>query len=97
MSFEHVSVLLTETVDGLDIKPDGIYVDGTLGGGGHSEEILKRLDTGTLIGIDQDENALKAASERLKAYGDRFVPVRDNFSNIKEVLKKLNIDKSMGR
>jgi len=96
MSFEHVSVLLTETVDGLDIKPDGIYVDGTLGGGGHSEEILKRLDTGTLIGIDQDENALKAASERLKAYGDRFVPVRDNFSNIKEVLKKLNIDKIDG-
>lgn len=96
MNFEHVSVLLTETVDGLDIKPDGIYVDGTLGGGGHSEEILKRLDTGILIGIDQDENALKSASERLKAYGDRFIPVRDNFSNIKEVLKTLNIDKIDG-
>ena len=86
MNFEHISVLLKETVDGLDIKPDGIYVDGTLGGGGHSEEILKRLDTGKLIGIDQDENALKAASERLKEYGDKFIPVRDNFSNILEVI-----------
>lgn len=96
MNFEHVSVLLKETVDGLNVKPDGIYVDGTLGGGGHSEEILKRLDTGILIGIDQDENALKAASERLKAYGDRFVPVRNNFSNILEVLKTLNIDRIDG-
>lgn len=94
--FEHVSVLLKETVDGLDIKPDGIYVDGTLGGGGHSDEILKRLDTGLLIGIDQDENALKAASERLKDYGDRFLPVRDNFSNILAVLKRLNIEKIDG-
>lgn len=91
MNFEHISVLLKETVDGLDIKPDGIYVDGTLGGGGHSEEILKRLDGGLLIGIDQDENALKAATERLKAFGDKFVPVRDNFSNIIDVLEKLNI------
>lgn len=91
MNFEHVSVLLNETVDGLNIKPDGIYVDGTLGGGGHSEEILKRLTTGKLIGIDQDENALKAATERLKVYGDRFIPVRDNFSNILNVLETLNI------
>lgn len=96
MNFEHVSVLLNETVDGLDIKPDGIYVDGTLGGGGHSEEILKRLDSGVLIGIDQDENALKAASDRLKEYGDKFIPVRDNFSNIKEVLKRLDIEKIDG-
>ncbi|MCH4890214.1 16S rRNA (cytosine(1402)-N(4))-methyltransferase RsmH [Acidaminobacter sp. JC074] len=96
MNFEHISVLLKETVDGLDIKPDGIYVDGTLGGGGHSEEILKRLTTGKLIGIDQDENALKAASERLSEYGDKFVPVRDNFSNILEVLKKLEIHKIDG-
>lgn len=91
MNFEHISVLLKETVDGLDIKPDGIYVDGTLGGGGHSEEILKRLDSGRLIGIDQDENALNAASERLKSFGDKFIPVRDNFSNIIDVLEKLNI------
>lgn len=96
MNFEHVSVLLKETVDGLDIKPNGIYVDGTLGGGGHSEEILKRLDGGILIGIDQDENALKAASERLKKYGDKFIPVRDNFSNIKDVLKRLDIKKIDG-
>ena len=96
MNFEHISVLLKETVDGLDIKPDGIYVDGTLGGGGHSEEILKRLDTGKLIGIDQDENALKAASERLKEYGDKFIPVRDNFSNILEVIEKLEIKKIDG-
>jgi len=85
-----------ETVDGLNIKPDGIYVDGTLGGGGHSEEILKRLDTGKLIGIDQDENALKAASERLKPFGDKFIPVRSNFSNIKAVLEDLNIDRIDG-
>ncbi|MBN2795485.1 MAG: 16S rRNA (cytosine(1402)-N(4))-methyltransferase RsmH [Clostridia bacterium] len=96
MNFEHVSVLLKETVDGLNVKPDGIYVDGTLGGGGHSEEVLKRLTTGKLIGIDQDENALKAATERLKSYGDKFIPVRDNFSNIKEVLKTLNIDRIDG-
>lgn len=96
MNFEHVSVLLKETVDGLDIKPDGIYVDGTLGGGGHSEEILSRLTTGKLIGIDQDENALRAASERLKPFGERFIPVRDNFSNILSVLKDLNIDRIDG-
>jgi len=96
VDFKHVSVLLMETVDGLNIKPDGIYVDGTLGGGGHSEEILKRLDTGKLIGIDQDENALKAASERLKPFGDKFIPVRSNFSNIKAVLEDLNIDRIDG-
>jgi 16S rRNA (cytosine1402-N4)-methyltransferase len=96
MNFEHVSVLLKETVDGLDIKPDGIYVDGTLGGGGHSEEILSRLTTGKLIGIDQDENALKAATERLKDFGDKFIPVRDNFSNILNVLKELDIHKIDG-
>lgn len=96
MNFEHFSVLLKETVDGLDIKPDGIYVDGTLGGGGHSEEILKRLTTGKLIGIDQDENALKAASERLKQYGENFIPVRSNFSEILKVLKELDIKKIDG-
>lgn len=96
MEFKHVSVLLNETIDGLKIKADGIYVDGTLGGGGHSEEILKHLKTGYLIGIDQDENALKAATERLSSFGDRFIPVRNNFSNIIEVLKDLNISKIDG-
>lgn len=96
MNFEHVSVLLMETVDGLNVKPDGIYVDGTLGGGGHSEEILKRLDSGILIGIDQDEAALKAASKRLEKYGDKFIAVHNNFSNILEVLDKLNIKKIDG-
>lgn len=96
MAFEHVSVLWEETVDGLNIKPDGIYIDGTLGGGGHSELVLKRLTTGKLIGIDQDTDALAAASERLKEYGDRFVPVHSNFSNVLNVLKDLGIDKVDG-
>ena len=65
MEFKHTSVLLDETIDNLNIRPDGIYVDGTLGGGGHSEAILKRLTTGRLIGIDQDEDAIRAASARL--------------------------------
>lgn len=96
MNFEHFSVLLKETVDGLDIKADGIYVDGTLGGGGHSEEILSRLTTGKLIGIDQDENALKAATKRLERFGENFVPVRSNFSEILQVLQDLNIEKIDG-
>ncbi len=96
MNFEHISVLLMETVDGLDIKPDGIYVDGTLGGGGHSEEVLKRLDGGKLIGIDQDEQALAAATKRLEKYGDSFIPVHNNFSNILEILKELGIEKIDG-
>jgi len=96
VDFKHVSVLLKETIEGLNIKADGIYVDGTLGGGGHSEEILKHLDTGKLIGIDQDENALKAASERLASYGDKFIAVRSNFSDIKKVLDDLGIDRIDG-
>lgn len=96
MAFEHVSVLWEETVEGLNIKPDGIYIDGTLGGGGHSELVLKKLTTGKLIGIDQDTDALAAASERLKAYGDRFIPVHSNFSNVLNVLKELGIDKVDG-
>jgi len=96
MAFEHVSVLWEETVEGLNIKPDGIYIDGTLGGGGHSELVLKKLTTGTLIGIDQDTDALAAASERLKEYGDRFKPVHSNFSNVLNVLKELGIDKVDG-
>ncbi len=96
MAFEHVSVLWEETVEGLNIKPEGIYIDGTLGGGGHSELVLKKLTTGKLIGIDQDTDALAAASERLKEYGDRFIPVHSNFSNVLEVLKELGIEKVDG-
>jgi len=96
MAFEHVSVLWEETVEGLNIKPDGIYIDGTLGGGGHSELVLKKLTTGTLIGIDQDKDALAAASERLKEYGDRFKPVHSNFANVLNVLKELGIEKVDG-
>ena len=82
MEFKHKSVLLYETVDELNIKPDGIYVDGTLGGGGHSYEIAKRLSGGgRLIGIDQDEDAIKAAGKRLEPYMDRVTIVRNNYCN----------------
>ena len=90
--FYHVSVLLQECLDGLDIKPDGIYVDGTLGGAGHSSQIAKRLTTGRLIGIDRDTVALKAAGERLAPYGDRVTLVHSNFCEIKQVLSDLQID-----
>ena len=90
--FHHVSVLLEECIDGLDIKPDGIYVDGTLGGAGHSSQIAKRLTTGTLIGIDRDPVALKAAGERLAPYGDRVKLVHSNFCEVKQVLDDLNIE-----
>lgn len=96
MAFAHTSVLLKETIDFLAIKPDGIYIDGTLGGGGHSEAILEHLTTGTLIGIDQDQDALKAASERLGRFGKRFVPVHANFSKIAEVLDQLEIEAADG-
>lgn len=87
MEFKHVSVLLNETVDGLNVKENGIYVDCTLGGAGHSYEILKRLNgTGRLIGIDQDADALKAAKERLKEF-DNVIYVHSNFENIKEIVK----------
>ena len=90
--FYHVSVLLQECLDGLDIKPDGIYVDGTLGGAGHSSQIAKRLTTGRLIGIDRDTVALKAAGERLAPYQERVTLVHSNFCEIKQVLTDLNID-----
>lgn len=97
MEFKHKSVLLYETVDQLNIKPDGIYVDGTLGGGGHSYEIASRLsDKGRLIGIDQDEDAIKAASERLKPFMDRVTIVRNNYCNMDIVLDELSIDKVDG-
>lgn len=92
MEFNHVSVLLNECLEGLNIKENGIYVDGTLGGAGHSSEILKRLSKeGRLIGIDQDTDALKAAKERLKDYSN-VTFVHSNFSNIENVLNNLNID-----
>lgn len=97
MEFKHKSVLLYETVDQLNIKPDGIYVDGTLGGGGHSYKIASRLsDKGRLIGIDQDEDAIKAASERLKPFMDRVTIVRNNYCNLDKVLDELSIDKVDG-
>ena len=97
MDFKHISVLLDETIDGLDIKPDGIYVDGTLGGGGHSYEILKRLSPkGSLIGIDQDGEALKAAGERLKEFENQITLVRSNYCEIDKVLKELNVEKVDG-
>ena len=89
--FHHVSVLLQECLDGLNIRPDGIYVDGTLGGAGHSFQIASRLTTGRLIGIDRDTVALEAASKRLAPYQDRVTLVHSNFCRIKEVLQELNI------
>lgn len=88
MEFKHTSVLLNETIEGLNIRPDGIYVDCTLGGGGHSYEICRRLGPeGRLIGIDQDEAAIKAAGERLKEFGDRVTIVRSNYVNIRQILQ----------
>ena len=97
MIFEHKSVLLYETVDSLNIKPDGIYVDGTLGGGGHAFEVASRLgENGRLIGIDQDADAIKAATERLTPYKDKVTIVRSNYRNIREVLEGLGIQKVDG-
>ena len=90
-NFHHVSVLLHECLDGLNIKPDGIYVDGTLGGAGHSSQIAKRLTTGRLIGIDRDPVALKAAGERLAPYKDNVTLVHANFCQIAQVLQELEI------
>ena len=92
MEFKHKSVLLDETIDSLNIKPDGIYVDGTLGGGGHSLEICKRLSKkGRLIGIDQDLDAIAAATERLKDYKDRVTIVHSNYQDIDAVLKNCSV------
>ena len=90
--FYHVSVLLDECIEGLNIRPDGIYVDGTLGGAGHSSEIAKRLTTGRLIGIDRDPVALKAAGERLAPYKDNVTLVHSNFCEMQQVLQELGID-----
>ncbi len=94
--FKHESVLPEETIEYLNIKPDGIYVDGTLGGAGHSLRILEHLTSGKLIGIDQDAEALEAAAQRLSQYKDQAILVKDNFVNIEDVLKQLNIEKVDG-
>ena len=97
MEFEHTSVLLKETIENLRIKPNGIYVDGTLGGGGHSYEIASALgDKGRLIGIDQDEAAIEAASRRLKPYQDKVTLIRDNYCNMRQVLKLAGVEKVDG-
>lgn len=89
---KHISVLLEECIENLNIKPDGIYVDGTLGLGGHSEQILKRLTTGRLIGIDRDESAIRRTGERLKAYSDKMTLVHGNFCDVAQILDELGID-----
>lgn len=97
MIFEHKSVLLEETIDSLDIKPDGIYVDGTLGGGGHASQVCRRLgDGGRLIGIDQDQDAIEVASERLSEFGGKVTIVRENYQKIKQILHDLGIEKADG-
>lgn len=89
---KHISVLLNECIENLNIKPDGVYVDGTLGLGGHSEQILKRLDGGRLIGIDRDESAITRTGERLKSYADKLTLVHGNFCDVVQILDELNID-----
>lgn len=97
MKFEHVSVLLEETVTQLNIRPDGIYVDGTLGGAGHAYEVCSRLgENGRFIGVDQDEAAIITGRERLEQFGDRVTIVRNNYCNMPTVLKELGIEKVNG-
>ena len=96
MEFSHKSVLLWECIDALNIRPNGIYLDGTLGGGGHSLEICRRLTTGRLIGVDRDEVALEAAKKRLSRHARKVTLVHDNFENIALILDALNLDKIDG-
>ncbi len=97
MEFVHKSVLINETIDGLNIQPDGIYVDGTLGGGGHAYEVCRRLgDKGSIVGIDQDAAAIEAAGNRLKDFGEKVTIVRSNYCDMKSKLHELGIDKVDG-
>ena len=97
MAFEHVSVLLHETVDGLNVRPDGIYVDATLGGGGHAFEVCSRLnDKGRFIGIDQDADAIKAAGERLAGFGEKVTIIRSNYRDMKPQLQSIGVDRVDG-
>ena len=97
MEFKHYSVLLNETIENLNIKPDGIYVDGTLGGGGHAYQVASRLsEKGRLIGIDQDADAIAAAGERLKEFGDKITIIRSNYANMKEELHRIGVEKVDG-
>ena len=91
MEFNHYSVMLAETIEELCVKPDGIYVDGTLGGGGHAFEVCKRLTTGHFYGIDQDDAAIAAAGERLSCYGDKVTIIRNNYCNAKAALAELGV------
>lgn len=96
INFNHFSVLLDETVEGLNVVPGGIYVDGTLGGAGHSSVVASKLTTGTLVGIDQDEDAIAAATKRLEAYPAKHIIVRSNYEQFASVLDDLDIDKVNG-
>ena len=96
MEFNHYSVMLAETIEELNIRPDGIYVDGTLGGGGHAFEVCKRLKDGHFYGIDQDDAAIKAAGERLAPFGDKVTIIRNNYCNAKAALSELGVDKVDG-
>ncbi len=91
MDFKHYSVLLNETIEGLNIKPDGIYVDGTLGGGGHAYQVCSRLTNGRFYGIDQDDAAIAAASERLKPFEDKVTIIRSNYCNMRAVLEEQGV------
>ena len=97
MEFNHYSVLRNETIENLNIKPDGLYVDGTLGGGGHAYQVASRLsEKGRLIGIDQDADAIAAAGERLKEFGDKITIIRSNYANMKEELHRIGVEKVDG-
>lgn len=97
MEFKHTSVLLNETIDALQIKPGGVYLDGTLGGGGHAYEVCKRLDEkGRLFGIDQDADAIEAAGKKLEEFGEKVTIIRNNYRNAKEALKEYGVDKVDG-
>lgn len=96
MEFNHYSVMLAETINELNIKPDGIYVDGTLGGGGHAYEVCKQLKNGHFYGIDQDDAAIKAAGERLSVFGEKVTIIRNNYRNARAALGELGVDKVDG-